>query len=89
MQVSITRYDHTAQPPVGLDACARSPETDITSVDGIPCTTALRTVIDIAAELEGHEVERIVDECRDRGVFRPREAGSEPATSARLIALGV
>jgi hypothetical protein len=49
----------------------------------------LRTVIDIAAELEGHEVERIVDECLDRGLFRPWEAGSEPATSARLIALGV
>jgi hypothetical protein len=50
------------------------PESDITSVDGIPCTTALRTVIDLAVELDRPELEQIVDECIDAGLFTPEEA---------------
>ncbi len=50
------------------------PESDITSVGGIPCTTALRTVIDLAVELDRPELEQIVDECLDRGLFTAEEA---------------
>lgn len=49
------------------------PDSDITSVDGIPCTTPLRTVIDIAVEMEAAELERIVRHCLDRRLFS-REA---------------
>jgi hypothetical protein len=50
------------------------PDSDVTSVDGIPCTTPLRTVIDIAPETEAAELERIVRNCLERRLFRREEA---------------
>lgn len=50
------------------------PDSDITSVAGIPCTTPLRTVIDIAPEAEAAELERIVQHCLDRRLFSREEA---------------
>ena len=50
------------------------PEKDITTVDGIPCTTALRTVIDIAPDLDHAELERAVQSCLDRRLFSVDEA---------------
>lgn len=45
------------------------PESDITLVGGVPCTTAIRTVIDIAAELRPAELETVMNDCVDRGLF--------------------
>lgn len=45
------------------------PESDITLVGGVPCTTAIRTVIDIAAELRPAELETVMNDCLDRGLF--------------------
>lgn len=42
------------------------PEQDRTTVGGIPCTAALRTVIDLAPELNGDEMRRVVDDCLAR-----------------------
>jgi hypothetical protein len=50
------------------------PESDITSVHGIRCTTPLRTVIDIATETEAADLERIVRDCLDRRLFSRAEA---------------
>jgi len=50
------------------------PASDITTVNGIRCTTALRTVIDIAQELDRAELEDIVRQCLDRRLFTPEEA---------------
>jgi hypothetical protein len=50
------------------------PEGDITMVDGIRCTTALRTVIDLAAEVSRDETERMLDDCLGRGLFTVGEA---------------
>jgi hypothetical protein len=50
------------------------PGKDVTVVDGIPCTTALRTVIDIAVDTEEQELVRIVRECLDRRLFDVFEA---------------
>ena len=50
------------------------PEKDTTVVDGIPCTTALRTVIDIAVDTEKEELARIVRQCLDRRLFDVSEA---------------
>jgi hypothetical protein len=50
------------------------PETDRTTVDGIPCTTALRTVIDIAADIDRAQLDRIVQDCLDRCLFTVEEA---------------
>jgi hypothetical protein len=49
-------------------------ETDITSVDGIRCTTALRTVIDLAPEVTGSHLEDMVRDCLERGLFTVEEA---------------
>ncbi len=45
------------------------PETDITVVRGIPCTTALRTVIDIAPDVDPDHLRRIVVDCLRRRLF--------------------
>jgi hypothetical protein len=50
------------------------PDCDITTVMGIPCTTALRTVIDIAPEVDRSHRERIVRHCLERRLFTVEEA---------------
>lgn len=50
------------------------PDSDVTSVNGIRCTTALRTVIDIAPEVDAAELEQIVRDCLERGLFSVEEA---------------
>ena len=50
------------------------PESDITTVRGLRCTTPLRTVIDIASETPEPELERIVQDCLDRGLFTTEQA---------------
>jgi hypothetical protein len=50
------------------------PDSDITTVGGIACTTALRTVIDIAPEVDPPELERIVRDCLERRLFSREEA---------------
>jgi hypothetical protein len=53
---------------------AEIPESDITTVHGIRCTTALRTVIDIAPEIDPPDLERIVRDCLERRLFSHGEA---------------
>jgi hypothetical protein len=63
------------------------PESDITTVHGVRCTTALRTVIDVAAGLERDELEEVVRHCLDRGLFTREEAMARvarPDLSPRL-----
>jgi hypothetical protein len=52
------------------------PEQDRSVVDGIPCTTALRTVIDLATDPEVDEpvLDRMVADCLDRRLFTVAEA---------------
>jgi hypothetical protein len=50
------------------------PETDVTTVHGIPCTNALRTVIDIAPDIESSHLEVIVQDCLERGLFTVEQA---------------
>ena len=50
------------------------PESDRTVVDGIPCTTALRTVIDLAPELEPEQLAAAVQDCLDRNLFSVDDA---------------
>ena len=50
------------------------PASDITSIDGIPVTTALRTVIDLAPEIEPDQLRRAVDDCLARELFTLEEA---------------
>jgi hypothetical protein len=50
------------------------PEKDLTTVDGIRCTTALRTVIDSAPEVDANNLELMVRDCLDRELFTVEEA---------------
>jgi len=50
------------------------PDSDITTVHGIPCTTPLRTVIDIAPDVDAAHLDRIVQDCLARRLFTVDEA---------------
>ena len=66
------------------------PETDITTVDGIRVTTPLRTVIDIAPDVEPELLERIVQDCLRRALFTVEDAHArlaEPDMRSRPGAL--
>ncbi len=56
-----------------------NPDKDKTVVDGIPCTTALRTVIDVAPDLDRAELERIVEDFLARRLFTLAEASARLA----------
>ena len=50
------------------------PESDVTTVRGIRCTTALRTVIDLAPEVEASHLDEMVQDCLQRRLFTVEEA---------------
>lgn len=45
------------------------PESDITTVGGLRVTTPIRTVIDIAPDVPSRDLQRIIRDCLDRGLF--------------------
>ena len=62
------------------------PDTDVTTIGGIPCTTALRTVIDIAPQYRPHELNQLIRHCLGRNLFTVAEAMeriSQPDMKAR------
>lgn len=50
------------------------PESDITTVNGLRCTTPLRTVIDLAPELDTADLERMIRDCLERRLFSLEDA---------------
>jgi hypothetical protein len=50
------------------------PASDVTVHRGIPVTTPIRTVIDIAPEVDAAHLEEIVADCLSRGLFTLEEA---------------
>jgi hypothetical protein len=50
------------------------PESDITVHRGVRCTTALRAVIDVAADIDRAHLEETVEEALERGLFTEEEA---------------
>jgi hypothetical protein len=50
------------------------PESDITIIDGLRCTTALRTVIDLASEVSSAQLEGMLEQCFTRRLFTVSEA---------------
>jgi hypothetical protein len=44
------------------------PDTDVTTVRGIPCTTAERTIIDLATTFEEHHFREVVLDALERGI---------------------
>ncbi|HUP86435.1 MAG TPA: hypothetical protein VM143_12275 [Acidimicrobiales bacterium] len=52
------------------------PEVDRAVVEGIPCTSALRTIIDVAADVDAAQLERMVRNAVDRRLFTIGEASA-------------
>ena len=50
------------------------PDKDLTVVRGIPCTTALRTIIDLAPEVDAHHLAEMLDDALTRRLFTVAEA---------------
>jgi hypothetical protein len=50
------------------------PDTDITTIHGIRCTTALRTVIDLAPEVTASHLDEMVRDCLERRLFTVEQA---------------
>lgn len=50
------------------------PDSDITTVHGLRCTTPLRTVIDIATRLSSEELDNVLRHCLERNHFTVAEA---------------
>jgi hypothetical protein len=50
------------------------PAKDITTVHGIRCTTALRTVIDLAADVDDDHLEQMVRDALHRRLFTREQA---------------
>jgi hypothetical protein len=64
------------------------PETDITTVHGIRCTTALRTVIDLAPEVCATHLEVMVRDGLERRLFTLEEAWRRVAEPDMVDRLG-
>jgi predicted transcriptional regulator of viral defense system len=64
------------------------PETDKTTVDGIPVTTALRTVIDLAPEVDRATLERMLEDALARKLFTVEEAWARLAQRDMLTRPG-
>jgi hypothetical protein len=63
------------------------PESDITLVRGLRCTTPIRTVIDVAPEMRSKDLERMIRDGLDRGLFTVDEALeriNQPDMAARV-----
>lgn len=60
------------------------PESDVTVVDGIRCTTLIRTLIDLAPECEPDEIAAMIDDALGRGTLRLDEAWAR-VTAADMI----
>jgi hypothetical protein len=63
------------------------PESDVTTVDGIRCTTPLRTLVDIAPDVDAEVFQQMVRHCLEREMFTVAEAMeriSQPDVRDRL-----
>lgn len=68
------------------------PEKDKTVLHGIPCTTALRTLINLAGETPPEQIKAMVRNALERRIFTREEAYArvaEPEISDRLGAMVV
>ncbi|MEQ1700942.1 MAG: hypothetical protein ABMA25_12585 [Ilumatobacteraceae bacterium] len=68
------------------------PESDVTTVNGIRCTTAVRTIIDVAVDMEPDDLRATVADAVERGLFSDfelRERLTKPDMDAHAGARAV
>jgi very-short-patch-repair endonuclease len=73
--VDITLPSRSARPRPGIDVHRSTTLTnaDVTKVDGIPCTSVARTLLDLADVVDERGVEKAIDEAEVLRVFDLRE----------------
>lgn len=64
------------------------PESDLTIVDGIPCTTAVRTLVDIAPELCAADLDHAIQDALARRLFSLEELSARCTAPDLAGALG-
>jgi very-short-patch-repair endonuclease len=69
--VSVKRRCELRRPGLRVRGRPTLAEEDVASIDGIPVTGVVRTLIDLATELSPHDVERAVNEADKRDLIDP------------------
>jgi len=64
------------------------PDSDITTVQGIRCTTAVRTIIDVAPMMDPADLRESVTDAIDRGLFTATEAWDRLARPDMTVHVG-
>lgn len=64
------------------------PESDITTVQGIRCTTAVRTLIDVAPRMDAADLRESVIDALGRGLFTENEAWDRLACADMTVHVG-
>jgi Protein of unknown function (DUF559) len=72
--IDVTLPSPSARPRPGIDVhrSATLDRTDVTTVDGIPCTSVARTLLDLAEVVDERGVEKAVDRAEVLGIFDRR-----------------
>ncbi|HYQ79723.1 MAG TPA: DUF559 domain-containing protein [Solirubrobacterales bacterium] len=77
IDVSVVRRSELRRPGLLIRGRPRLVEGDLGSSDGIPVTSPLRTLVDLAAELDILAVERAVNDADKRGLVDPETLREE------------
>ena len=71
IEITVPRRSPCSRPGLQIHRCSLPPQ-DVTVVDGIPCTTVARTVLDLAEELGRRPVERLIEQAERLRLFDRR-----------------
>jgi very-short-patch-repair endonuclease/predicted transcriptional regulator of viral defense system len=86
--VTVPRPSARSRPTIDVHASLTLESRDVTSVDGIPCTTVARTLVDLGDVVSRREVERAVDRAELLRVFDGRAVHDVLARAGRRKGAG-
>ena len=75
VEVSVEGYRRIRRPGIRVHRVARLGPDEVTELHRIPATTPARTILDLAARLGPHELERIVATAERMGLAGPEDVG--------------
>jgi predicted transcriptional regulator of viral defense system/very-short-patch-repair endonuclease len=83
VDVSTPRRTGKGRPGIQVHRAARLEPCDVTDVEGIPCTTVARTLLDLAGTIDGGALERAVERAEELQVFDLRAVEDVLARAGR------
>ena len=69
IDVTVPRPGGGGRAGIRLHRTRSLPPAEVTAIDGIPCTTVARTVVDLAAELRPRDVKRLLERAQQLRLF--------------------